>query len=66
MADIDTQRKIHDLLDAHAKTIDTLHGKVAALYSDGARESLSDACSRYKTAHKTYEVDVLGTPGANS
>lgn len=46
-------------LDDHARSIDALHQKLAAM--PGAdKERLNEAAGKYKAAHKQFEDDALG------
>jgi hypothetical protein len=51
----------HDVkasLDEHAKAIDALHHKLAAM-PGVAKDRLKDAVDRYKQAHQTFCDDAL-------
>jgi hypothetical protein len=46
-------------LDAHARSIDTLHEKLAA--TPGVdKDRLQQAVNKYKSAHKAFHDDALG------
>lgn len=53
-----TKDKATRALDAHAKTIDALHKKLAAM--PGVKKTkLQKAASAYKSAHKAFHDDAL-------
>lgn len=65
MAGNNAKHEATELLEAHEKSIDTLHKKLTALHGgDAAR--IDTAVKRYKEAHETFEDDVLGIVGSNS
>ncbi|HEY5426046.1 MAG TPA: hypothetical protein VIJ77_05795 [Candidatus Tumulicola sp.] len=48
-----------DHLHAHARSIDELHGKLAAMPGVDAHK-LQSAVDRYKAAHQQFHDDALG------
>ncbi|MBV8246804.1 MAG: hypothetical protein JOZ38_12830 [Candidatus Eremiobacteraeota bacterium] len=54
----DAKADAQSTLDAHARSIDALHQKLAAL--PGAnKEKLATAVSKYKAAHQAFHDDAL-------
>lgn len=60
MADPKTDAR--DALDAHARSIDELHHKIAALPGCD-NERLAHAVQKYKAAHQAFTDDALGCVG---
>lgn len=57
--DVKQAQNAKQVLDEHARSIDTLHQKLAAM--PGAdKDRLKDAVGKYKAAHKQFEDDALG------
>ncbi|HEY8298525.1 MAG TPA: hypothetical protein VIG32_10960 [Candidatus Baltobacteraceae bacterium] len=46
-------------IDAHARSIDDLHAKLAAL-PGASKDRLQTAVDKYKSAHKQFRDDALG------
>jgi hypothetical protein len=58
----DAKTDARTALDAHARSIDDLHNKLAALPGCD-RPRLASAVEKYKAAHQTFHDDALGCVG---
>ena len=50
---------VKQALDDHARSIDAMHQKLAAV-AGADKERLKEAVGKYKAAHKQFEDDALG------
>jgi hypothetical protein len=57
--DSSSQNRAAAQIDAHAKSIDDLHTKLAGL-PGAAQGPLQTAVDKYKTAHQQFRDDALG------
>jgi hypothetical protein len=58
----DAKADARSALDAHARSIDALHDKLAALPGCD-RPRLASAVAKYKAAQQTFHDDALGCVG---
>lgn len=58
----DSKAEVREALDAHARSIDELHRKIASLPGCN-KDRLAHAVEKYKAAHQTFTDDALGCVG---
>ncbi|MBV8170845.1 MAG: hypothetical protein JO219_02825 [Candidatus Eremiobacteraeota bacterium] len=58
----DAKQEAKDTLEAHGRTIDELHRKLAAMPGVD-KERLGRAVDKYKKAHQEFHDDALGCVG---
>jgi hypothetical protein len=58
----DAKAEAASALDAHARSIDELHHKLAALPGCD-KQRLASAVDKYKAAHQAFHDDALGCVG---